>query len=57
MDAGQGTDDGSEIITKKTTAIGGSKTRNGIMVVFIAEDDAFYGAFKFEHFYSIILCQ
>ena len=57
MYAGQGTDDGGEIIAKQPTAVSGSKTRNGIMVVFIAEDDALYGAFELEHIYSIILCE
>ena len=53
----QGTDDGGEIIAKQPTAVSGSKTRNSIMVVFITEDNAFYGAFKLEHIYSIILCE
>ena len=49
MHTGQSADDGRKIIAEKPTAIGGSKTRHGVMVVFVAEDDTFDGAFEFEH--------
>src|SRR5262249_32490547 len=49
MDARQSSNNGSQIIAKQPPMVIGAKARNGVMIIFIAKNDALNGAFECRH--------
>src|SRR6266567_4234595 len=49
VDAGQGTNNGGQVIAKQPPIVIGAKACNGVMVVFVAKNDALNGAFECRH--------